>query len=282
MESCAGPHHHLLHVTPETNKTISVGLCNSTSEVESGTRLGVVPVRVNGPQGGVITYALLGGGSEVNLLAKDLLDDVGLTGAPAILNLSTVSGTATVGPGGLRIEFESVGAGETVVAEQAFSTSSLPVSQPVTSPTKIASQYGHLKYTNLVELSDKRVRTLRGEDVPEAYWPMEKRLGKQKEPYAVKTPSVCVLLGPLSVGHGVWRQVHHVSLKDDGITAHLRALHEADFHNLEAPGICQSVEDKEALQIVEESSVFGSGNYEIPLPWRTAERLPDNHPLARC
>ncbi|KER24198.1 hypothetical protein T265_08089 [Opisthorchis viverrini] len=47
-----------------------------------------------------------------------------------------------------------------------------------------------------------------------------------------------------------------------------------------APGVSQSVEDKEALRIVK-SSVYKDGHYEVPLPWRTAERLPDNCRLAR-
>ncbi|TGZ73054.1 hypothetical protein CRM22_001737 [Opisthorchis felineus] len=282
IEGCSASHNHLLHVIPDANKTISVGLCNSTSQVKSGTSLGVVPVRMKGPHGGVLTYALLDSGSDVTLVERDLLNEVGLTGASTILNLSTVSGTATVEAESLRIELESVGSGETVAADQAFSIRFLPVRPPVASPTKRACQYSHLKDTTFVELSDKHVRLLIGEHVPEAHWPMEKKLDKQRKPYAVKTPLRWVLLGPLSVGHRVWRQVHHVSMKDDDITAHLKALYEAHFHDLEAPGICQIVEDKEALRMVEGSLVFKDGHYEVPLLWRTAERLPDNYRLAHC
>ncbi|GAA52819.1 protein disulfide-isomerase, partial [Clonorchis sinensis] len=114
-------------------------LCNFISQearmTESGTCLGVVPVRVNGPHGSVLTYALLDSGSDVTLVTKDLLDEVGLTGAPTTLNLSKVGGTATVEAGSLRIEFESLDSDETVAAEQAFSIRSPPISPPVMSLT---------------------------------------------------------------------------------------------------------------------------------------------------
>ncbi|KER25475.1 hypothetical protein T265_07095 [Opisthorchis viverrini] len=43
IERCLWSSHHLLHVVPDANKTKLVGLCNSTSQTESGTCLGVVP-----------------------------------------------------------------------------------------------------------------------------------------------------------------------------------------------------------------------------------------------
>ncbi|KER26488.1 hypothetical protein T265_06278 [Opisthorchis viverrini] len=221
IENCLLSHHHLLHVMPDANKSTLVGLCNSTSQTESGTCIGVVPVCVNGPQGSVLTYVLLDRGSDVTLVTKDLLDEV-------------VSGTSTVQATSLRIEFESADSGETVVTEQAFAIRYLPVSPSVMSPKKIASQYNDLKDTTLVEFLDKRVRILIG-DVPGAHWPMEKRLGKQKECYALKTLLGWVLIGPLSIGHRVWRHVHHVSMKKDDITAHLKAPYEADFNDLEIP-----------------------------------------------
>ncbi|TGZ46059.1 hypothetical protein CRM22_011152 [Opisthorchis felineus] len=156
IESCSESHHHLLHVMPDDNKTISVGLCNWTSQAESGTCLDVVPVRVEGPHGSVLKYALLDSGLDVTLVARDLLDEVGLNGAPTILDLSKVSGTTTVKAESLRVEFESIGSGETVAVQQAFSIRSLPVSPSVVGPTKIVSQYEHLKDTTFVELSDKR------------------------------------------------------------------------------------------------------------------------------
>ncbi|GAA52147.1 hypothetical protein CLF_107409 [Clonorchis sinensis] len=79
----------------------------------------------------------------------------------------------------------------------------------------------------------------------------------------LRTPSSS---NPATSGYKVWRQVHHVSMKDDDITAHLRELYEGDFHDLKASSICQSVEDKEALRIVEESSVFKDGQYKRSKP----------------
>ncbi|TGZ72255.1 hypothetical protein CRM22_002203 [Opisthorchis felineus] len=132
------------------------------------------------------------------------------------------------------MEFGSVGPGEPVEAEEAFSIRFLLVS-----PTKIASQYSHLKDTTFVELSDKCVRTRIGEDFPEVHRLMEKEFGKHKEPHAVKIPLRWVLLGSSSAGHRVWKQVHPLSEKDD----------------LKAPGIYQNVEEKE-VRIVEKSSVL--------------------------
>ena len=52
-------------------------------------------MRVREPCGSILTYALLNSGSDVTLVDKALVEEVGLKGVDTSLNFSTVSGCST-------------------------------------------------------------------------------------------------------------------------------------------------------------------------------------------
>ena len=281
---CKGVHHPLLHRDEYLNtvkdKCVPSGICNSTLQTPSGTCLGVVPVRLRGPKGFALTYALLDSGSDVTLIEKSLVDEVGLSGKAADLNVSTVSGSVTMKSTTLALEIDSLSCSETIAVERAYCIASLPVNPPVMSLSSVASRYDHLRDTTFVEIPDKRVRLLIGEDVPEAHWPMKSRIGKRKQPFAVETPLGWVLFGPLSFDEKLLKQAHHICMEDLDVKASINELYNNEFHDLEAAGTNHSDDDKKAICLIRDSITYLDGHYEVGLPWKRPLKLPNNYRMA--
>ncbi|KOB69670.1 reverse transcriptase [Operophtera brumata] len=102
-DSCQGSHHPLLHSErrPDTEMAVEErGDGATTSEVVTTTRphtlekafLKVIPIRIQGPAGGMDTFALLDEGSIVTLVEDEVARAVGATGPKEPFNIEGVAG----------------------------------------------------------------------------------------------------------------------------------------------------------------------------------------------
>ncbi|KAJ8022555.1 hypothetical protein HOLleu_37487 [Holothuria leucospilota] len=68
-----------------------------------------------------------------------------------------------------------------------------------------------------------------GSDVPEAFWVIEERRGRRKEPFAIRSLLGWTLMGPVGPGKGAQMNVHHVRYEDDLLSQQVAKFWETDF-----------------------------------------------------
>ena len=128
----------------------------------------------------------------------------------------------------------------------------------------------------------ERVGIIIGSNVPEAHWVLDQRRGGRKEPYAVKTLLGWTLLGP--VGSELQRefQVNFIQNQENVLQKQVERMIQMDLSENDdylAKGM--SLEDQQALSILEGSVKKVDGHYEIALPWRSGKpALPNNRKMA--
>ena len=79
------------------------------------------------------------------------------------------------------------------------------------------------------KLDGKAVEILIGNDVPETHWVFEQRCGRRKQPYAVRTPLGCTLIGPLGQTSTSEAQVNLVCGGQEMLSNQFKRVYDAEF-----------------------------------------------------
>ena len=83
---------------------------------------------------------------------------------------------------------QGVGQKDCLEIPSALSIKDLSVARSCIPTKNDISKWSHLDDVNIPELENPEVTILIGTDVPKAHWKLEERLGRKKEPYAIRTP----------------------------------------------------------------------------------------------
>ncbi|BHF58034.1 hypothetical protein SprV_0100098300 [Sparganum proliferum] len=170
---------------------------------------------------------------------------------------------------------------ESVEIERALVVEDLPLRAESTIK-RIASSWPQLSGIMFDELTNCEVGILIGNDIAEAHWVVDQRLGGKREPFAVKT-----LLGWMLLGSSRGRQkqnavCHCIVNQEKDVTHSIKKLYDSEFSDTSTTTASHSLEDKRALAIVRSSVTIIKGHYQLPLPWRNSTlNLPDSFQLAR-
>lgn len=284
INTCERLHHVLLHfekptVRSQPEKSVH---CGATAVSNRGVCLGVLPVRIEGPQGSVTTYALLDNGSEVTLIQRDILQSVGVETSETSLNIRTVNGSSQITSGIARCKITSLDRSESVQVVQGFAVDRLAIRTINTDRSMTAGQWPHLSDIVFEEIPDQNIGILVGADIPEAHWTLEQRLGARMQPYAVKTLLGWVMHGPTAASTPEYQSISVNSIQVD-ISEQLRLLYNSEFGDTQTLGSEPSMEDKAAMKIAEETIRLVDGHFEVALPWRDhLKRCPDSREMAMC
>ncbi|OON16352.1 hypothetical protein X801_07837, partial [Opisthorchis viverrini] len=92
VSECKTRHHYLLHTTPNPSRSVQ-GICNTANARQGSTALGLLPVRIKGPLGKLVVYALLDNGSDATLVRHDVLRRLGIPPHPSQLIIETINCT---------------------------------------------------------------------------------------------------------------------------------------------------------------------------------------------
>lgn len=284
IPGCQRRHHPLLHGTKVVQTSeVSGGRCAATSTIYPSVSLGVLPVRVRGPRGTIETYALLDNGSDVTLVERGLLGELGIPMQPTALVIETVGGVSSVDSEASGFEVYPIKGSEPIRIDRAFTVGTL-FAKPL---DKVNSEcivaWPHLRDVPLApSIKDSRVRLLIGTDVPEAHWTLEERIGNRKEPYAVKTLLGWVVRGPFNPEGNATAWVNNVSSRQS-IPELLRLLYDGEFQDNHSSEPTMSQDDERALRMVRESITTVNGHYQVGMPWKQDyRRLPNNFDIALC
>jgi transposase InsO family protein len=309
---CKGKHHSLLHrekqqkteniATDEkpavdqkpagsVNAAVTRVTSNAMGYAKSETpvtkiALQVVPVKVIGENGNAIkTYALLDSASEESFVDGSLAKQLNITSAgEETMNICTLNGESSMRVGKSTLTVEAATGSESLqVPVKVVETLNVSTSRP----TDI-SRWSHLKGITLPSVDRDQVSLLIGTNVPAVQVHFESRIGREGEPYAVRTVLGWSIFGPLGKekGKSGKRDSTHVNFIKTGEAMSETIDQMKQFLGFENCPISSqskgmSVEDRKALEIMEASTKKVGDQYEIGMLWRNKDVwLPDNRPVA--
>lgn len=301
-DSCNKKHHVLLHPAQASSAnngtTAREATCNSVKANKDGdytissTKKGnvclpILPVKAYSKESGrsITTYALLDQGSDTTLCERRILDQLQITGEEQTFLLTTIN-SSNVQQKGLTVNFEvkALHTDESIDLTTVWAVERLNISTESAPKIDEIRKWQHLRDIQITEIDSGKVTILIGNDTPEAFWALDQRRGQRKEPYAVKTLLGWTVLGAVADDHG--RQgynTHFVAAQDDDdLKMQVERFWTRDFgDSLFSHKEALSVDDKRALEIMQESTVKSEGHYQIALPWKNkSSRTLNNRPLA--
>ncbi|XP_013402058.1 uncharacterized protein LOC106167743 [Lingula anatina] len=262
VPGCGMKHTKFLHVSKEENSTPKKSTnCSSSTELDApSVYLPVVEVRVNAQYH---TYALLDSASTSSFCTSSLVKKLRLQNSEASYSLSTLSKrdeekrTKCVS-----LELDSQGSPDTISMNDVYVIENIPANLP----TKQVDHFPHLKGIPLTK-GNIKVEILIGQDNAEALIPLEVRRGNKGEPFATRTILGWSLNGP--VNFTVNRKV----------TSHFITVQtEMDMSNsdITSEKTGPSAIDEKVLLLWERECRLSNGHYELPIPWKTDKKVPNN------
>ena len=249
---------------------------NYSTSSHSVTGLAILPVRVKAKGHGktVETYAFLDSRSNTSFCTQSLLEKLKCKATNTKLSLTTLQGE--IEP----IECFIVSLEGSDLSED--NRPSLPIPPEAIARQEHVDRWPYLKRVNISHI-DADIGLLIGSDVPEVLQPMEIRPSENGGPFATRTVFGWVLNGPL--GRAATTQVSTANFVQGNKTLD-EQFHE--FCNLEFSDtfydskMSMSLNDRRALNLMEETVKLENGHYEIALPWKmyprvfkTTEQLPN-------
>ncbi|XP_041484654.1 uncharacterized protein LOC121431209 [Lytechinus variegatus] len=300
IEGCTWKHHSLLHFTKEEPQSdipaTDVNDLAATTEDPSGTNLSMVgsrrvclrvlPVKVKANNRQVETWAILDNGSDVSLCDRSLAKELGLREKETQFALTTISHDNCTMKGS-EVSFSVVGVEESdeIELNGVWTVDKLPISKESIPSQDDISKWAHLRGIALPQVEQGQVKLLIGGDAPEAFWIVEERRGKRKEPYAIRGLLGWTLMGPTDRVKDRRMSTFRTSI----VPEEDNHLHEQveRFWKMESAGslletdVGESTDDKKARQMMENSIKKVNGHYQLDLPWKHEQpNLPNNRRLA--
>ena len=272
---------------------------NATTEdsKRSFVLLKVVPVRVTAENGAVVTtYGLLDTAAVSSMITSDLAGKLQLQGIPEKVNINTVTHSNHQCELS-KVEFEISSTnqdGPCFSVQHALAVDDLNVSDRYCPAQLDLSEWPHLEGLEIpnIAVDVNAVSVLIGQDVPQAHIVFDYCWGDdpQRQPYATKTPFGWCVAGPtgrkedyskpiaVSVFEFDWTQ----DKSDMRLNQQVEKFWASEIHGFgNTDESADSIEDKEALAILEGTTKHKEGRYEIGLLWRDKDpHLPNNRAQA--
>ncbi|XP_030828101.1 uncharacterized protein LOC115919169 [Strongylocentrotus purpuratus] len=268
------------HAIAEDNENVQ-GQCNSTFSTRRKVCLRVVPVKVAGNNKELETWALLDEGSDVSLCDERLVEELGVQGAHKEFQLTTIN-KAGLRRKGLEVSLtvKNVSDGESIDLPKVWTVDKLPISKSCIPTDEDLNRWPHLRGVHLPRIDEGEVRLLIGSDTPEAFWVIDQRRGKRKEPYAVRSLLGWTVMGPTMTSAPDAPYSVNFTKHEERLEQQLQRFWEVD-HAFRDERLADSVEDKRARKTMDETVGMVDGHYQVGLPWRKyPPSLPNNKKMA--
>lgn len=199
-------------------------------------------------------------------------------------SLSNLTGDSHRNGHCISLSIRGYGESTTVDLPDVLAIPSLPVLKDSIPSRFDCERFTHLDGIRFPEWTDRRVDLLIGADVRLAHKQCQTRTGKEGEPEAIKTALGWTLVGRAGCRSTLTdcRLVNFIRSDNAVIHNQIMRMFAHDFvEDQDAGRIVMSVEDRQALAIMEDSLRREDGHYVISLPRRTKDtRLPVNRAMA--
>ena len=295
--NCTMRHHPLLHdAQPSTIPPATPAPPPPTSAPPAGGRrsnsargreckvaLGVVQLDAISEDGVVITVnVLLDEGSDTTLIREDVSKRLKLNGPPRTLDVDVVGGLSSSALSRrVRVQLRP-STGEHLLVE----ASTMPI---VTKPVPVVDWHQlRSRWRHLADLPLKRsggqIDILLGLDYAHLMAVLEARNGEDDQPIATRTRLGWVVRGVIECDPGpLAARVHAVfgAAEEEVLADAVRRFCDTENFGTEHSTAALSVDDRQAVDILQHGMVKLEVGYEVPITWRTGEpNLPNNRLLA--
>ncbi|KAK6168653.1 hypothetical protein SNE40_019845 [Patella caerulea] len=262
----------------------------ATGAGETRISLGVIPIQLQIEDSTFIkTYALLDTGSEVSLLSQKVADRLGYSGVKNAFTITRMTGSAQIDSEMFNITIKSLDGRSVHSLNSVKSVHFMSVNKGCIPGSVDIQRWSHLRDIYYEHVKLREIGLLIGlNELPKLFVPLESRSGGDDEPIAVRYPLGWMILGRLGrekidSDYSVnFIQVTDVSDQDRSMRYQLDRLWNHEFKDLEVDNkVCLSVDDKLALELVENSLKLEDGVFVVPMPWKhQPPELPNNKQLA--
>jgi len=268
---------------PETTSISSAGL----STTETQVLLNVVPVIITAKNGNAVsTYAFLDSGCTDTLIDRSLVDHLDIQGTPEQIGINTITSSDNVVESN-RVSFtlsslESFG--ESVEVSEAYVLPDLNQSQRALPEQIDVQNYPHLCDIEFPAVDVKRVSILVGNNIPYAHIQKEVRVpeDEKKGLYGCRYPLGWCVAGRYGVRDPQGVSVNFVSVDRKPVDLIEKFWKLEDYGAVKSGEKPLSVEDKRAMQIIEDTTRLVDGRYEVGMLWKKDERqFPNNLVMAK-
>ena len=283
---CEGRHHKLLHdVMVTTQATTQVKSCASSLDQSCDKKIAlpIVSVSVFANDRVVKTRALLDPGSTRSFCARQLINQLDITGDDAEINLETLSDQKNIAASCVTLEIKGRNAkGKHILLHKVLAVDGFPKLESGIVSQEEVGQWDHL--FDIVDQqgaeSDSEVLLLIGQDHPEILRPLEIRRGGDQEPYAIITILGWTINGPVGPCNAASFISAFIDATDVALDKQVGRFWEID-HDVTHKEIEMSIEDKEVAELWERKACLNDDHYVLPIPFKsTPPELPDNRHVA--
>ncbi|CAG2254433.1 unnamed protein product [Mytilus edulis] len=249
--------------------------------------LGIIPVLVKGRNGNSCkTFALLDDGADKTLCDERLLQKLNIASKPVTFEMSTVSSSgSTIHGQEVDLQVKAIDGNDNVSLKKVWSVKKLPISARSAAENVDIRKLPYLADIQIPSTDLTEVMLLIGTDSPNAHIPLEVRSGNENQPYAIRSRLGWAIRGPIEDTHASnVINVHFEEARDVLLQRQLERMWTSDFDDRareDKNGL--SIEDKEAMKMMESSITQEDGHFKLGLPWRDRETtLPNNMVLAHA
>ncbi|XP_022784666.1 LOW QUALITY PROTEIN: uncharacterized protein LOC111325175 [Stylophora pistillata] len=271
---------------PAGNKhqsSVSSG-CISTERAQ--VLLNVLPVTVTTENGASLsTYGFLDNGCTDTLIDSELADQLNLEGPLEQISIKTIRNKEElIGSKCVSFTLSPVeGCSRDIDVNEAYVLPDLNQSEQILPEKVDFKDYPHLQDLTFPEVDMKRVSIIVGNNVPAAHLQNEVRFPPDENgPHGYRSPLGWSIAGPLNSSRRKQASVNFLSVGTQHEDPIERFWKIEDYGATRTGDKPLSIEDKQALKILEDTTTFVNGHYEVGLLWREDEPwLPNNYTLAK-
>ena len=273
--------------SPTSDEKVTSQAERHTGAGEEDVTLAIVPVKVKLRDSSrcVDTYAFLDSGSNVSFCTESLMQKLGCRGKRRQMKLNTMGDSHTMYTYEINnLEVCDLSLQSTVRIPAIYSKSSLPVSHRHIPTSDDIHKFPHLADIDLPSINSG-IDLLIGNNIADAYTPLEVRVGPSGTPYASRTRLGWVAWNVIRPGGellNISNLADVLAIEELEDSRRLEILYNKslmiDFPEISGQEKAEhSIEDKTFLQKMADSKMIIDGHYQFSLPLRKESTLfPDN------
>ena len=240
----------------------------ATMAESSEILLQIIPLKIL-----VTMEGLVDSGSDVTMIDPSLIEQLEIQDESSQLFLSTVNQKEKKEQG-VKVNFQIASVIDQDTREiavcNACAVKDLAIPDKHVSVRKRLGQWPHLRQVPYPEVVRRKVSVLIGTGVQDAFIPLEVRKGDPKESFAIRSClGWSILGGSVSCNDKHQFNLNNVSCEEISLSRQLE-----DFRRVESYGTVKqslksmSVEDRKAMEIIENTISKVDGRYQIGLLWK--------------
>jgi hypothetical protein len=254
---------------------------------DADVTMAIIPVSVRMANGikTINTYAFLDPGSNVSFCSEDIVKQLGCSGGKKMkIKLGTMGETQTMYTHVINgLEVGNLDGDDFVQLPKVYTKNKMPVSHEHIPTSSDISQWSHLEDISLPQIQSE-VGLLIGNNIPDAYTPLELRTGPRGSPHAARTVLGWVVWSVIRETKSLNMEVNRAEVIGIQEAEELRQLSQLYQRSVDIDFPERGIDDKREpsqednmfMEKAQSSIITKSGHYEVGLPFRKFVLMPSN------